>query len=327
MNLIRSQALQIGDTIGVVSPAYPFPTDTSSEYYQRYLKGKKELEDMGFKIKEGKNLGKVHLWSGGTPKERTQDINDMFADPTVKAIIAHDGANDSITILEHLDYETIKANPKPFIGFSNITNIHSALYAKTGLVGFHMGLLTYELGWIWQDAQPENKQKGKDYFNKILTSKEPLGVIEPITNWESWKPGTAQGKLFGGNLSALDSLIGTPYFPTLDQLKGNIFFWELDNSPTYRIERVLTHLKYIGFLDVIEGMIVGKLIDMKPSTGEFPEPSHKEIVLELLKDYDFPILGSVDFGHKSVQIPMPIGIQVEVDSENLKLEFKESAVI
>lgn len=328
MTILKPQHLNPGDTIGVVSPSYPYPTSTTGKYYQRFLKGKAELESMGFKVKLGKNLGKVKWWTGGTPKEKAEDINAMFNDNEVKAVIAHDGGNDSIRVLEFIDYDLVKRKPKPFLGFSNITNLHSAFFTMSGLVGFHMGLLTYELGWVWNDLQPQKKEQGRKYFRSILTSPNPLGKIDPITSWECWREGKASGKLFGGNLSILDSLTGSPYFPSVDQLKGYLFFWELDNSPSYRIERVLTHLKYLGLFRVISGMIVGKLVDMKRTAWEgLEEPSFKEIVLDNLKEFNFPILANVDFGHKTVQIPMPIGINARINSSKLVYELTESATI
>lgn len=326
MNIVKPHRLKSGDFIGVVAPAYPFPNPEDTEYFGEYLKGRKELESMGFQIIEGKNIHKRQWWRAGTPQERAEDINDMYRKSEVKAIIAHDGANDCISVLEYLDYDLISVNPKPFIGFSNITNIHSALFAKNKMIGFHMGLLTYELGKYWQNADPKLKELGKKYFYDILTSVSPLGEIEKLSGWENWKPGVFEGILFGGNLSSLDSLIGTPYFPDLEMLKGAILFWELDNSPSYRIERVLTHLKYTGVLEVISGMVIGKLVDMKPSANEIVEPSLKEVITNVLKDYSFPILANVDFGHQMVQIPMPIGIKVKVDTNILKMEFLESAV-
>jgi len=328
MKTLKPLALKDKDTIGVVAPAYPFPSSNQPEYYQSYLKGKSELEKMGFKVKESSNLKAVEWWRAGTPKQRADDINNMYNDPEVKAIIAHDGGNDCISVLEYLDYNLIAKNPKPFIGFSNITNIHSAIYTKVGLLGFHMGLLTYELGNYWQVADEQTKEKGFNYFRRVISSTEPLGTIEPLTKWETWKEGNAQGKLFGGNLSMLDSLIGTPYFPKIEDLNNSIFFWELDNSPSYRIERILTHLKYIGLFDVISGMIIGKLVDMKQSSqGELTEPSHKELVNSVMKDFSFPILAEVDFGHKMVQIPMIIGLNVSIDATNKKLEYLEQAVL
>lgn len=328
MNLIKPVHLNQNDFIGVVAPAFPFPIDENSHYYAQYRSGCNELEKMGFRVKEGKNLRKREWWRAGTPQERAEDINEMFRDPEVRAIIAHDGGNDCISVLEYIDYEAVKTNPKPFIGFSNVTNLHSAFFTKTGMVGFHMGLLTYELGWVWQELVPNNKSKGYDYFLKALTSTEKLGTILPITPWETWRSGKAEGLLFGGNLSMLDSLVGTPYFPSIDELRGAIFFWEIDNSPTYRIERILTHLKYVGLFDVISGMLVGKLVDMKKTALEgFDEPTHKELVLKVLNGYHFPIIGNVDFGHKIVQIPVPIGISARIDADNCALEYLESATI
>ena len=128
MDILKPLKLQKGDTFGIVAPSYPFPDKGSHDYYQWYLKGKNEVENMGFVLKESNNLHKKKWWFAGTAKERASDINDMFADSEVKAIIAHDGGYSAIAILEHLDYELIKNNPKPLLGFSDITNLHSALY-------------------------------------------------------------------------------------------------------------------------------------------------------------------------------------------------------
>ncbi|MFC1624784.1 LD-carboxypeptidase [Patescibacteria group bacterium] len=328
MNLLKPSKLIKGDTIGVVATSFPFPTDEGSNYYNRYKKGVKELESLGFKVKEGKNLRKVKWWFAGTPEERAEDINSMFADPEVKAIIVHDGGQSAIAVLDYLDYELIKNNPKPLLGFSDVTNIHLALYTKCSLIGFHSGLLTYSLGGVWQDVPPENKERGRDLLFNILTSDEVPDKVEPITTWECWRPGVAEGKLLGGNLGMLTSLVGTKYFPKLDDLKGCILFWETDNTSSYRIEKELYQLKYSGILDIVSGMLVGKLPDIKRTSLEgFKEPTPKQIVMETLKGFEFPILGEVDFGHKTVNVPMPIGLSVEMNAEELLLKFNEAAVV
>lgn len=300
MDLLKPQHLNLGDTIGLVAPSFPFPIKKDAEgYYNQYLNGKREIEKIGFKIKEGKNLRKVHWWAGGTPKERAEDINAMYADPEVRAIIAHDGGHAVIDLLELLDYKLIKNNPKPFMGFSDITNIHIASFIKTGLVGFQMGLLSYTLGWNWKEFIIEESQKQrarKLYFN-ILTSTQPLGTIQPFSKWECWR-------------------------------KGKIFFWETNNTESYRIQRGLYQLKYAGILDVITGMVIGKLPDIKPSGWQrLYEPTPKEIVMDIVKNYDFPVLAEVDFGHKNINLPMPIGIEAEIDAEKLSLVFKEAVVV
>jgi muramoyltetrapeptide carboxypeptidase len=252
----------------------------------------------------------------------------MFADKDVKAIIAHDGGYSAIAILEHLDYELIKNNPKPLLGFSDITNLHSALYTKTGMVGFHTELLNYSLGRIWNVAKPDHKEYSKHLLLKSLTETSPLGKITPLTNWECWKKGKAGGVLFGGSLSLLCSLIGTPYFPTKEALSGALLFWEMDDAKTYRLQRCLYQLKYAGIFDVISGMIIGKLYNIMPTGWDgMDQPPYKEVILDVLKDHNFPILAEVDFGHESINIPMPIGIKARIDTQTLGFEQLEGAVI
>lgn len=332
MKILKPNHLNKGDKIGVVAPSFPFPTDKTDlgGYINQYLDGKSELEKMKFQVVEGKNLRKLRWWMGGTPEERAEDINIMYATPEIKAIIAHDGGHAAIDILEHLDFDLIKNNPKPFMGFSDITNLLVAMFKKTGLVGFHMGLLSYTLGNIWHRIIKDESilEQGRKAYFSVLTSTQALGFMPQISTWENWRNGKSENMLFGGNLSMLVSLIGTKYFPSTDELKDTILFWETDNTQSYRIQRGLYQLKYSGILDVISGMIIGKLPDIKPTGWQgLYEPSPKEIVMDIVKDYKFPILAEVDFGHKNINLPMPIGIKVEIDSEQLSLEFKESAVI
>lgn len=325
---IKGYRLQKDDTIGLIAPSFPFPEEGENDYFDWYLKGKAEIESMGFKLKESKNLRKSKWWFAGTAEERAEDINTMFADKDVKAIIAHDGGYSAIAILEHLDYELIKNNPKPLLGFSDITNLHSAIYTKTGMVGFHTELLNYSLGRIWNVAKPDHKEYSKNLLLKSLTETSPLGKITPLTDWEGWKEGKAEGTLFGGALSLLCLLIGTPYFPTNEELSGAILFWEMDDAKTYRLQRCLYQLKYAGIFDVISGMIIGKLHNIMPTGWDgMEQPTYKEVILDVLKDHNFPILAEVDFGHESVNIPMPIGIKARIDTKILEFEQLESLVI
>lgn len=327
-SLLKPPKLNSGDTIGLIAPSFPFPDVGPHDYYDWYLKGKAEIESMGFKIKESKNLRKKKWWFAGTAAERADDINSMFADPEVKAIIAHDGGFSAIAILELLDYELIKQNPKPLLGFSDITNLHSALYTKTGLVGFHTELLNYSLGRIWNVAKPEHKEYSKKLLLHSLTNTKPLGIIPVATTWECWREGVAEGRLFGGALTLLCSLIGSKYFPKPEEFKNTILFFEMDDGPTYRLERCLYQLKYAGILDNISGMIIGKLHNITPTGWEGMErPGLKEIVTETLKDFSFPILAEVDFGHESVNIPMLIGVKSKINAGKLEFTQIEAGVV
>ncbi|MFA5136191.1 MAG: S66 peptidase family protein [Patescibacteria group bacterium] len=327
MRLNKPDKLQKGDTIGIVATSFPLTADLFPYYELQYQKAVSVVKDMGFHVKEAKNLRKTKWWYAGTPQERADDINAMYADGDVKAIIVHEGGQSAIATLELIDYNLVYQNPKPFIGFSDITNIHLAMYTKAGLAGFQGPLLTYSLGKIWEKYLPQKAEEGKQLFVKSITSTEPLGKINPLTQWECWRPGKATGILFGGNLSNIVTLLGTQYYPKLEDIKGCVFFWEKDNSPSYYIEKQLYQLKYSGLFRVISGMMVGKLPGIKKTAwAGLEEPTPKEIILEVLKDYDFPIIGEVDFGHETVSIPMPIGLKATIDAANLTLEFLESAV-
>ncbi len=309
MTIRKPQKLNIGDTIGIVASSLP----VLPSFKENYERGKKMIQDLGFKIKEGKTIGKTRWWAAGTPKEVAEDINSMFADKSIKAIMAQTGGYSASSVLEYLDYELITNNSKPFIGMSDVTNFHMAFYTKCHMVGFHMDdVLHFNI----------------EFFLKFLTQAEPAGKIDPLTEWEDWRKGKAEGHLIGGNLHLFANLLGTDYLPTLKAFEGAILYWEEVGEPLHNIARYLTHLKYAGILDKISGMLIGKITYIKPAREkEVIEPTVKELVLDILKDYRFPIMSNLDFGHLTLNIPMPIGIKVSFDSQKSELNFLESAVI
>lgn len=317
MNIVKPPKLTSGDTIGIVASSLP----VLPSFKENYEKGKRLIEEMGFKIKEGKTIDKVSWWMAGTPKEVADDINSMFADKSVKAIMAQTGGYSAISVLEHLDYELITNNPKPFIGMSDMTAYHLAIFTKTAMVGFHMDDVTFGFGG---GDQPE---LDKQLFLKFLTKTEAPGIIKPLSEWEEWKSGKAEGHLIGGILQLLAAGAGTPYFPKVEYFNGSILFWEEVGQELHMIARNLYRLKYAGVLDKISGMLIGKIKYVKPARNkEVVEPSVKEMILDILKDYKFPIMANMDFGHFTINIPMPIGIKVSFDTAKKELNFLEGAV-
>ncbi|MEK7616521.1 MAG: S66 peptidase family protein [Patescibacteria group bacterium] len=308
MKVIKPPKLNIGDTIGIVASSLP----VLPEFKDQYERGKKAIEYMGFKIKEGKTIGNIRWWMAGTPKEVADDINSMFADKSVKAIMAQTGGYSAISVLEFLDYELIKKNPKPFMGMSDMTIYHLAILTKTGMVGFHMDYLSSFTG---------------RHFKEFLMSAETPGVVEPLSEWEEWKKGEASGQLIGGLLERISMLSGTKYFPKVEDFEGAILFWEQVGGDITDIYQYLYQLKNMGIFDRISGMLIGKLQYLKPLRNkDISVPSIKEMVLDILKDYNFPIMANMDFGHFTINIPMPIGIKVSFDSSKKELKFLESAV-
>jgi len=324
MNIIKPPKLNIGDTIGIVASSLP----VLPEFKDQYQKGKKLILEMGFKIKEGKTIGKARWWMAGTPEEVAQDINSMFADESVKAIMAQTGGYSAISVLEHLDYELIKKNPKPFIGMSDMTAYHLAIFVKTGMVGFHMDDVTFGFGRNIKEGQESWPRLDQEFFLKFLTRNEAPGIIKPISEWEEWKKGKAEGHLIGGILEHTRILSGTEYFPKVEDFEGAVFFWEEVGVTLHHIATTLYKLKYLGVLDKISGMLIGKIKYIKPFHDKsIKVPTTKEMVLEILKDYKFPIMANLDFGHFTINIPMPLGIKVSFDTEKKELNFLEGAVV
>ena len=323
MKILKPPKLNIGDTIGIVASSKPvFPS-----HKENYERGKKMLLEMGFKIKEGKTIGSQKWWMAGEPKQVADDINSTFADTNVKAIIAHTGGYTAISVIEHLNYEQIAKNPKPFIGMSDMTVYLWSIFTKTRQVGFHMDDLSFGFGREVKEGQEGWPDLNKEFFLKFLTNTEAPGIIQPITQWEEWKKGKANGHLIGGILERFSTLAGTEYFPPLEYFEGAILFWEEIGVTLEEIYQYLYQLKNMGILDKISGMLIGKLKYLKPEREEMDEPTVQEMVLDILKDYNFPIMANLDFGHFTVNIPMPIGIKVSFDTTKKELNFLESAVI
>ena len=318
MKIVKPKKLNIGDTIGIVASSLPL----LPSYKENYEKRKKLLKEMGFKIKEGKTIGPVKGFMAGIPQEVAQDINNMFADKNVKAIFAADGGYSAISVVDYLDYELITHNPKPFMGFSDMTIYHLAIFSQTGMVGFHMDYLSSFTG---------------EYFLKFLTKTSAPGIIKPLSDWEEWpaspakrgeKKGETSGQLIGGLLERISVLSGTKYFPKLADFDGAILFWEQVGGDVTDIYQYLYQLKNMGIFERISGMLIGKIQYLNPLRNqEIVVPSLKEMILEILKDYKFPIMANMDFGHFTKNIPMPIGIKVSFDTGKSELNFLEGAVV
>ncbi|MBI2040167.1 LD-carboxypeptidase [Candidatus Microgenomates bacterium] len=324
MKIVKPPKLNKGDTIGIVASSLP----VLPSFRENYERGKKVIYDLGFKIYEGETIGKTRWWMAGTPKEVADDINAMFANKDIRAIMAQTGGYSAISVLEHLDYELIRNNPKPFIGMSDMTAYHLAIFSKTGMVGFHMDDVTFGFGRVPKEGKEDWVEMDKQFFLKFLTKNEAPGIIKPISEWEEWKKGKAEGHLIGGILEYHRILSGTEYFPEAGAFDEAVFFWEEVGVTLHHIATTLYKLKYMGILDKISGMLIGKIKYMKPPREEeIKEPTAKEMVLDILKEYDFPIMANLDFGHFTVNIPMPIGIKVSFDTSKKELNFLESAVI
>lgn len=301
--MLQFPKLKIGDTVGIVAPSRPIIN------IQKEIKnGIRNLEEMGFKIKFGKNIKNRLFYSAGTPLEKAEDINEMFLDSNVKAIIAATGGSSSNQILEYLNFEMIKNNPKVFIGYSDITTLLLSIYSKTNLITFH-GPDVYEFSRITPEA--------KNFFLGLVC--RDIDEVKFPQSMKIWKDGAGEGALLGGNILMSNGLLGSNYFPDYNKV---IWFWEAVGLSPAMIDFHLRQFKNSGNLYKISGMIIGYLHDC--SDKKYPEDNRpiKDIVLEVTKDYNFPIIKVDYFGHEVNSFyTFPLGINAIVDTYKTKFEL------
>lgn len=298
------EKLKIGDTIGVVAPSEPIIGE-----YNTYLSNSiKIFENMGFKIKLSKNLYKNTYGYSATPEEKASDINDMFADKEVKAIISAVGGANSFNCLGLIDYENIKKNPKIITGYSDATNYLNAIYTKTGLITYHHCEMI-DLG------RKAEKDFQMSQFKKVLVD-GILGEIDKNKPYKCLQEGIAEGVIVGGNVPSMCSLVGTEYFP---DLTDKILFLEVFSRSTKFdwADQYLSRLRYHGVFDKIKGLWIGHY------HGDTEDMKIEDVFMRNLKGYDFPILKCDDFGHDCENIVIPIGAKVRLDATNCKVEILE----
>jgi len=304
--MIKPERLKIGDTIGIIAPSRPINE-------KEILPCIKILEARGFKVKLGKNLYKKSYYSAGSAKERASDLNTMFKDKKVKAIMCATGGIVSNQLLNLIDYETIKNNPKIFIGYSDITVLLLAMHKKTGIITFH-GPNLHSLKKLTKEAE--------DFLFDLLMGKKSQYCLP--SEIEIIKKGKVKGKLLGGNLYLIDSLLETKYTPTYNK---KIWFWEEVGDSPASLDQKLNQFKLSGNLKNISAMVIGNLADCIDKKYKEDNRPIDEIVLELTKEYNFPIIKVPYFGHNvSNFYTFPIGVNSKINTETNEFRITESPV-
>lgn len=296
--------LHPGDTIGVVAPSDP----VRPEFNDRLRAGIELLESMGFQVHLGQYLHSQALGFAATAQEKAADINAMFADPSIKAIICAQGGDSANAPLDSLDWDLIEQNPKVFLGLSDITVLLNAIYAKTGLVTFHGNDILWGFG---NDPTPYEI----DEFRRFLINGE-IGPVPPDRPRSAIRSGRANGKLLGGNIHCLSKLAGTPFWP---DFTGAILFMEAYIISPSGCHTVFHQMKQMGVFDQINGAVVGYIDSMQKDGGQ--GPFMEEILGEVTSGYDFPILKINDFGHNCPNTVLPVGGEASMDADELILEI------
>ena len=301
-------SIKPGDTIGVIAPANII-LEKDEEIIQQSVQ---LFQKWGYQIKFGKYVRENTLGYGTTAKKKAEDLNNMFADKEVKAIICVKGGQDSNTILDDIDYPMIKNNPKILCGYSDITSLINVIYAKTGLITFHgatfKSLSSWETDYSFQELIKRFQHKSLE----LGTKDDPYTTIQE---------GTAEGKLVGGNLSLTTNLVSGKYH--IDFTDKILFIEELGyGSNPNLVNHNLYYMKQNGVFDQIKGIWVGNYEHESGMTLE-------KILLDVLGEaYSFPIIKSNHFGHCERKTVIPIGTRAKIDTrQDRKILLLEDCVI
>jgi muramoyltetrapeptide carboxypeptidase len=324
--VIRPPALRPGDLIGIVSPASP----TAALVPRRFARGIAALEQRGFRVRVAEHALARDRHTAGTIDERLDDLHAMFADADVRGIVCTTGGFNSNQLLEGLDFDLIAANPKVFVGYSDITALHAAIWTRTELAV----VLGPSLLMQWAEFGGMHDHTWR-YFERTLMRGEP-GLIEPASEWTDeytqWeeaddrprvmqpnpgpraiREGEGEGWVAAVNLSTLLLLAGTPWFPVLDD--ALLCLEDDDLVDAAFLDRLLTQLRHLGVLARAAGLAIGRF----QTASEIDDETLDAIVLRATRGLDLPVAAGFDFGHTDPMCCLPWGVRARLDGTRLEL--------
>lgn len=331
MKVIKPNRLQPGQNIGVVALSTP-AKNLKPEYRERAYKRIKE--EFGLNIIEAPNLDLQTGHSAGTIKERVKSLHDFFRRKDIHGIMSFWGGFNTHQVLEYLDYDLIKKNPKVLIGYSDTTNLLSAITQKTGLITFNgPAIITFAKPTVpdetikcFQSLTMENESSFTYPVSKAFTDNQwwVEDKMEFSTNsgLQTYKRGKAEGRIVGGNIGTLLLLAGTPYWSSM---KGKILFIEDDEAENPKtLDRYFTQLRQMGVYDQISGMVIGRF----PRCVGFSEHDSLNMILnDALKGYTFPVITEFDMGHTDPIMTVPIGAKIFIDANKKKVSLVETVTM
>lgn len=339
--LTKPLKLNRGDTIATISPCNGWAGDPDTRW--KYELGAARLKELGLQVISAPNSLKGHDFLSKNPEARAEDVMWAFENRDVKAVIANVGGNDSIKIIPYIKQAIIKENPKIFIGYSDVLNLHMLCY-KCGLSSFYGGNLLEPIA----EAQGWHEYS-KKWFVKTLFDHSAIGSIPPSEEWtyelssytdqsrirryapnDGWEliqgSGVKRGRLFGGHTGLME-LDNTPISLSVDDFQDAILFIE-DIPAFFSPEAMGTFLKWLRSIDALRrlnGIIIGKLCE----NSGFDR--HKAIIKEILSEdaslRGMPVLYGLNFGHTSPVFVLPYGATVEINCDKKTFSILENGVL
>jgi muramoyltetrapeptide carboxypeptidase len=294
-----------GDLLGVVAASGPPIPELLSQ-------GIRFFQEKGFRVRVGCHVRERTAYLAGDDRQRCQDLNSMLSDPEIRAVFFARGGYGVMRLLDSIDHGPILADPKILLGMSDLTALQLSLYTICGLVTLAGPMIAGQIG---SGIDPTSEES----LMRALT--EPLGSRDAIVSFDDWvrivRPGKASGRLLGGCLSLVISLLGTRHCP---KFGGTILFLEDVSEPPYRIDRMLTQLNLAGVLDRVEAVILGHFLGQD---GEDLSQEAERILIEIIGDRPIPIVSRFPHGHALPNVTLPHGLPVRLDTETLSISVME----
>ena len=295
------RSLGSGSRVALVAPSGILPDRAQVELAME------NARSLGWIPVLGENVSELHGYLAGTDEQRAADLNKALRDETIDAIWCVRGGYGAMRLLRDIDFAALKANPRPLIGFSDITALHAAIHSECGIVSFHGPTARGELTEFSRDS----------LLRAVEAQVDPCGEAASA---RVLRPGKARGRLAGGNLALIASLMGTPWSVDFD---GAILIIEDIDEAVYRVDRMMRQLLLAGALGQCAAIVAG---DFRPPAGETSEGNRSvdEVIAEAAEEAGIPCLAGAPFGHIDDQWTIPLGAVAELDTEARSLHVVES---
>ncbi|MEW6540065.1 MAG: LD-carboxypeptidase [Bacillota bacterium] len=309
---VLAPGLKPHDLIGIVAPAGPLLDNGVLD------KGLQTLHTLGFRTTVGRHALAASGYLAGSDAQRAADLMEMFSRPEVRAIVCLRGGYGTMRLLDDIDYDLIRKNPKILVGFSDITGLHLAIRKRCGLVTFHGPMVSTDFG-------KQLSTFTREQFLRVLTAG---AGPRPITNPPDGPrpvtvtPGQARGELVGGNLTLVTALLGTPFEI---ETRGRILFLEEVGENPYRLDRMLSQLRLAGKLTAAAGVIFGECEDCGSGPGG-QGSSVAHVLKDRLGDLGLPCFYGLAIGHGTHRATLPLGVTATMDADRHTLHLNEPAV-
>jgi muramoyltetrapeptide carboxypeptidase len=291
--LVRPRALRPGDLVGICAPA-------GAVEQASVERGADALRALGFEVRLSPSVLARHAFTAGRAAERLADLQALFADEGVRAIVCARGGAGSAWLLPGLDAALVRRHPKVFVGYSDATFLHLFLNAQ-GLVTFHGPMAARELAAGAYEP---------DSFWSAVTGAGAFYATAP-GDLASLRPGTAEGRLRGGCLSILAAAAGTPWAFRADAEGSILFLEDVDERP-YRVDRMLFQLRASGALEGVRGIVFGEMKGCAAGAGD--AFTLEEVLLEALHGLDLPVAFGLSSGHTDrPAVTLPLGVRARLD--------------